>query len=145
MKLKKRKKSVRMRGSKTCGYAAKKHRGKGSKGGKGMAGTGKKAGQKKTFIMRYMPGYLGKKSLKPKKTKLKKINLNDIENNINTLISKKIAKEGTNGIEITLPGYKILGDGELKTKMIINATCFSKQAKEKIEKIGGKAVVLNSK
>jgi large subunit ribosomal protein L15 len=38
--------------------------------------------------------------------------------------------------------WKILGDGELTKKLTINAYGFSKSALEKIEKAGGKAVVI---
>ena len=50
----KQKKNKRMRGAKTThGYGAKKkHRGSGNKGGKGMAGSGKRADQKKTMILK---------------------------------------------------------------------------------------------
>jgi len=37
---------------------------------------------------------------------------------------------------------KILGNGELKSKIEISANAFSDSAKEKIEKVGGKAVIL---
>ena len=37
---------------------------------------------------------------------------------------------------------KILGEGELRKKLIISANAFSKSAKDKIEKAGGKAVVI---
>ncbi len=37
---------------------------------------------------------------------------------------------------------KILGDGELKKKLIVSANAFSKSAIEKIEKVGGKTVVI---
>lgn len=39
---------------------------------------------------------------------------------------------------------KVLGDGELKTALTIHAHRFSKSAKEKIEKAGGKAVLAAS-
>ena len=39
---------------------------------------------------------------------------------------------------------KILGNGEIKTAMTIHAHKFSKSAQEKIERAGGKAVVLGS-
>ena len=44
-----------------------------------------------------------------------------------------------------LPGQyaiKVLGKGELKKKVTVKATAFSASAKEKIEKIGGKAEVI---
>lgn len=37
-------------------------------------------------------------------------------------------------------GLKILGDGELTTPLTVRATCFSKTAKEKIEKAGGTVI-----
>jgi len=39
---------------------------------------------------------------------------------------------------------KILGDGELSKKLTVEAHAFSKSASEKIEKAGGKAVVISS-
>ena len=47
MTVNRRRKRVRQRGSKTHGWGAKKkHRGKGNRGGKGMAGSGKRADSK---------------------------------------------------------------------------------------------------
>ena len=37
---------------------------------------------------------------------------------------------------------KVLGDGELKKKLVVSAHAFSASAREKIEKAGGKVVVL---
>lgn len=39
-------------------------------------------------------------------------------------------------------GVKILGDGELESKLTVKAAAYSKSAKEKIEKAGGKAEVI---
>jgi len=140
---KKRKKRTRLRGRKTCGYGSrKKHRGKGSRGGKGMAGTGKRAGHYKTFILRYMPDYFGKrgfKSLKKiKKAKTEAINLDEIEKKLNMFLKSGVAKKTGEGIELNLQNYKILGAGKLSTKLIVKAKAFSKQAAKKIEKAGGK-------
>ena len=44
---------------------------------------------------------------------------------------------------MVLKDYKILGDGELKEKITIKAKAFSESAKNKIEKAGGKAVLLS--
>ncbi len=41
-----------------------------------------------------------------------------------------------------LDGIKVLGNGTLDKKLTVKATIFSKTAKEKIEKIGGKAEVI---
>ena len=53
----------RMRGTKTHGWGSKKkHRGAGNRGGRGMAGAGKRAEHKKTLILKkYTNAYFGKK------------------------------------------------------------------------------------
>ena len=142
--VKKRSKRSRLRGRKTCGWGSKKkHRGSGSKGGKGMAGTGKKAGQKITFVNKYFPGYLGKSGFTSRlqtKNKNEAISLDDINKKLDTFIKEGIAKKTAEGIEINLPNYKILSNGKLKEKFIIKAKAFSEKAKEKINSSGGKAV-----
>ena len=96
MKLKRRHKVSRMHGRGTHGWGArKKHMGSGHRGGVGMAGTGKKAGQKITYLLKYVPGYLGRRkgfvSIPQKKqNKLKVINLDEI--------NKKLEKFRQDGI-----------------------------------------------
>jgi large subunit ribosomal protein L15 len=136
MKLKRRKKSARFRGSRMHGRSAKKAKGKGHHGGKGWSGTGKKAAQKKTYIDKFFSPYFGKsgQTSKPtKKRKEDKINLGDIDFN-------KYGKKTSNGWEVNLSEYKVLGEGEIKEKVVIKAKAFSQSAKEKIEKAGGKAL-----
>lgn len=146
MKLKKRKKRSRLRGQKTCGYGfRKKHKtGKGNKGGKGMAGTGKRAGQKRTWINKHMPDYFGShgfKSIKQvQRKKLKITNISEIEEKLPKLLGSGMAKKTPAGIELNLEGYKVLGNlhGELKNRFIIKASQASSGAKAKIEKSGGR-------
>ena len=114
-KTKKRKKSSRYHGRNmgTCGTGArKKSQGSGHKGGKGMAGTGKRADQKKTLILKlYGHDYFGKQGITSKGTKRDKrdrINLRDIETKLN-----KLGKKAGDKYEINLENYKILGDGEV--------------------------------
>ena len=45
-------------------------------------------------------------------------------------------------IKKTCDGVKVLGDGELTTKLTVQAAKFTKSAVEKIEKAGGKAEVM---
>lgn len=61
MKQKKRNKRSRIRGTRTCGWAMKKHKGSGNRGGKGFSGSGKRADQKKTYVIKYFYPYFGKK------------------------------------------------------------------------------------
>lgn len=131
MKLNKKKKSKRMRGTRLHGYAPKKHKGSGNRGGFGMAGTGKRADQKKSWVIKYRYPYFGKQGFTSRKTQKKVnkiINLRDIQNKY---------KAG----EIDLSEYKILGEGEVKGKFIIKANSASQSAIKKIEKVGGKIIL----
>ncbi|MBI2046791.1 uL15 family ribosomal protein [Candidatus Pacearchaeota archaeon] len=142
MKIKKRDKKSRIRGRKTCGWGArKKHRGKGSRGGKGMAGTGKRADQKKTLILRKGVEYFGSKRKLLKKTFIDVINVGDINKNMDKYLAEGKAKKTNDAIELDLKELKILGDGEVDKKIIIKAKAASKPAVEKIEKAGGKIVL----
>ncbi len=130
MAAKRRKKVVKERGNRTHGYGSqKKHRGKGSRGGAGMAGGEK---HRKTFLLKYMPKYMGKKGFKSKtKKKLRAINLRELVKFAGS--DKKI--------DLAAMGYdRVLGSGEMKTPLEVKADHFSATAREKIEKAGGKAV-----
>ena len=130
MKLHKRRKFTRHRGTRTHGWAMKKHKGKGNKGGWGMSGTGKRADQRKTWVIKYQYPYFGKHGTTSKSTERKKnpvLNLDDIE--------RMADKKKKNILE--LKDYKILGNGEVTQKIKITARAFSKSAKEKIEKANG--------
>ena len=141
----KRDKRSRLRGRRSCGYGArKKHRSKGSKGGKGMAGSGKKSGTKRIYLLKYFPNYLGKKgkgftSIYEKK-RIKESHLDGINQMLAEFKKKGLAKITDKGLEINLVGYKVLGAGELKQKLIIKASKFSENAKKKIAAQGSEIV-----
>jgi len=134
MVVRRRKKVRRMRGSHTHGWGMKKkHRGKGSQGGKGMAGLKK---HKKSWMIRYMPDYFGKRGFKisqgSKKT-INAINLKDID-----ILARKLNKID---IDLNELGFqKVLSTGQLTQALNIKAKKFAKKAKEKIEEAGGKAI-----
>ena len=148
-KTKKRRKSSRMhgRGQGTHGWGArKKHKKSGHRGGKGMAGTGKRADQKKTLVTKlYGHGYFGKRGITSKRTqkdKRKRINLQDIELNL-----EKYGKKSGDKWEINLQDYKVLDsfpEYKVKDKLIIKAKEASKSAIEKVEKAGGEIKTQNS-
>ena len=69
------------------------------------------------------------------------VNINRIEALGLKEVNAQILKE-KGLIRSALKPVKILGNGDLKSKMDITATVFSKSAKEKIEKAGGTATVL---
>jgi len=152
MKLKKRKKVSRMHGHGMGSHgwgSRKKHVGSsGHKGGKGMSGTGKMAGHLKTYVLKlYGNKYFGKQGITSKSTKRRKnlvMNLEDIQKNLGSLkkvFGKKEKIEGKEQEVLDLSDYKILGNGELKEKLIIKAKAASQSAIEGIEKIGGKIIV----
>ena len=69
------------------------------------------------------------------------VNINRIEALGLKEVNAQILKE--NGlIRSALKPVKILGNGDIKSKIDITATVFSQSAKEKIEKAGGTATVL---
>src|SRR3989344_939975 len=148
IKTKKRKKSSRYHGRKrgTCGTGArKKMKGSGHRGGKGMAGTGKRADQKKTLILKlYGHDYFGKQGITSKKTerdKRKRINLDSIYKNL-----ESFGKRKGDAYEINLNSYKILsGQLEIKKKLIITAQSASESAIKKVEKAGGKIILIGNK
>jgi large subunit ribosomal protein L15 len=139
MKTHKRKKSKGQRGTTRYHGARKKWKSSGSKGGKGMAGTGKRADHKKSLIIKlYGSDYFGKQGVTSrgtKKDRRKAMNLRDIETNFDSLL-KKYGK----GNELDLSEFKILGEGEITKKITIKALAFSESAKEKIKKAGGNTI-----
>jgi len=139
MKLKKRQKKSRMHGRKNgthCGGARKNRKGSGHRGGYGLAGTGKRSGQKITLITKlYGHDYFGKQGITSRGTKKDKrlrINL------------RQISEKHKSG-EVDLTGYKILGEGEVSGKLIIKADDASKSAIKKVEAKGGKIVLSKKK
>ena len=143
LRIKKTKKSRKQRGQTTYGHGArKKWKKSGHRGGTGMAGTGKRADQKKTLIItKYGNKYFGKQGITSKKTEKRKnlvINVNDIEKDYDNLM-KKYGKDGW----LELKKYKILGDGEIKKKIKLKARKISKSALDKIKKAGGEVEIKN--
>ncbi|MBU2504152.1 MAG: uL15 family ribosomal protein [Nanoarchaeota archaeon] len=152
-KTKKKKKSINMRGKSmgTHGWGArKKHKKSGHHGGSGMAGTGKRADQKKTLITKlYGHGYFGKQGITSKKVhkeKEKRINLSEIETNIEKY-GKKTPRTPAGTWNVELKSYKILAgevglkNYKVKNKLVITARSASKSAIEKVKKAGGEIKV----
>ena len=83
--------------------------------------------------MKNEPGHFGFKGFYSTKKKAKTINVGELE---------KIAKNSE--IDLTEIGYdKLLGNGEIKKALTVKVKKISIQAKEKIEKSGGKIVSEN--
>lgn len=146
MVVKRNKKVKKYRGNKTHGWGSmKKHRGAGNRGGRGLAGTGKRAGHRVHWVIKnFGKGYLGRKGFTSKSSKLiRSINLKDIESKLETYLKNGLIKKESGALFIDLAkiGYdKILGSGTISNKYKIKARFVSKKAKEKIESLGGEIV-----
>ncbi len=128
--------------------------GKGKTSGRGIKGQKSRSGVSiKSFEGGQMPLYrrLPKRGFNPiKKDKIAKINVERIQ----TLIEKKIIKDDEklnlqilikkNILNKSYKKIKILGSGNITTKLNIEADFSSKSAKEKIEKIGGILLIKKS-
>ena len=135
----KTKKDRRLRGSKTHGWGSmKKHRGAGNRGGRGKAGTGKRADTKKpTIINLFGNDYFGKTGFTSKMRKIvRSINVCEVQDRVEKGIL-------TNTINLKEIGYnKLLGKGNVSGKLNITVESASVRAIEKIKKAGGNVELL---
>ncbi len=120
--------------------------GKGKTSGRGVKGQKSRSGVAiKSFEGGQMPLYrrLPKRGFNPLKTnKIARLNLDKIQNlidnkkiNQETLVDINLLKK-TKIINKSSNKVKILGKGEIKSKINLNVDFVSKSAKEKLEKIG---------
>ena len=127
--------------------------GKGKTSGRGVKGQKSRSGVAiKSFEGGQMPLYrrLPKRGFNPiRKVKIAKINLEKIQTFIDKkiisssdIVNAKLLKE-LKIINKNTQQLKILGTGEIKTKINIEADLISKSAKEKLEKIGGSILIKN--
>jgi len=125
--------------------------GKGKTSGRGVKGQKSRSGVAiKSFEGGQMPLYrrLPKRGFNPiNKIKIAKINLEKIQTFIDKKTinsSDKIDFKLLKKLKIINKNYqklKILGTGEIKVKINIEADLISKLAKEKLEKIGGSILI----
>jgi large subunit ribosomal protein L15 len=136
----KQKKNVRQRGSKTHGCGSmKKRRGAGNRGGRGMAGTGKRGDCKKTSIWKNKR-YFGPLGFTSIKTRAAPVNLEYIEGRAETLAKQGIVKKNGGFYELDLKDIgrsKLLSKGRVSRKYRIKCSEASKGAIEKVKKAGG--------
>lgn len=140
----KRKKFSRMRASHTHGGGAKKkRRGSGHRGGFGMAGSGKRADQKKPSILKeYGNSYFGKHGFqRPQQSiiKIKAINIDKVEKSLDFYLNQSLINKEKDFyvLDLNKLGYdKLLGNGKISNKYRVIGNV-SKKAKDKIEKLGG--------
>lgn len=133
------------RGSRTCGWGnAQKHRGAGSRGGRGMGGSNK---QKWSWVSKFEPKRFGRRGFKrpPSAVKIvRTINIGALADQIERLVAEGKAKKGTEGFEIELTAIgcdKLLGTGRVTIPIKIIAGAASSKAVEKISAAGGNVVL----
>ena len=139
-----RKKVARMRGHTTHGCGSKKKaRGAGNRGGRGNAGRGKKSDHRKQmFIVRGI--FLGHKgfAFHGAKKDIRSINVEDVQSRLESWLKegKVEKKEGIYVVDGARIGFeKILGAGNVRSKLRVIAQC-SQKAAEKIKNAGGEVV-----
>jgi len=141
-----RKKNTRQRGGTTHGHGSmKKWRGAGHRGGRGLAGSGKRADSKKPSL--WKEKYFGKTGFKfkGKSGKTSTVNISYLEENLELLISNKLVeKEGeVYKVDLKKLGYdKLLNKGRVKHKFKINIEFASKNTIKAIEESGGEVLGL---
>ena len=129
--------------------------GKGKTSGRGVKGQKSRSGVAiKSFEGGQMPLYrrLPKRGFNPLgKKKIAKINLEKIQSfidkkkiNSNEMINIKLLKK-LKIVNKNSQQLKILGNGDIKTKISIEADLISKSAKNKLEKIGGSILIKKTK
>jgi large subunit ribosomal protein L15 len=127
-------KTKKMRGSRNCGYGiSKNHRGKGSHGGKGFAGSKE---HRMLKFKKECPEHYDHRVLKKLKIDIANVlNVGELGEFKGTEIN------GTLTINLTEMGYdKLLGNGEIKGKFKVIVQSWSVSAEEKVKAAGGEVV-----
>ena len=145
----KRKKVTKYRGGSTHGGGArKKRRGAGSRGGRGNAGSGKRAGHMK---MKYVKAghILGKHGFTSKsRTVVRAVNLSYFTSDrVAKLVKQgKAHKEGNvYAIDLAGMGYnKLLGTGTTSVKLKLTVELCSASVAEKVAAAGGEVVTTSA-
>ena len=130
------------RGSRTHGYGqVGQHRGGGQRGGRGKAGLRK---HKWSYTIKNAPKHLGKHGFNPPiKQIMNTVNVGELDEQIEKLLTKKQAKKTKRGITVNLMqlGYnKLLGSGKVSHPLIVRVDFFSKSADKKIREAEGQII-----
>ena len=116
----------------THGRGKKAGRGAGLRGGRGNAGLSK---HRYMYMLKNMPNHFGRHGFKRPKSIVKKdkiINVGDLEGRF----------PGKKTINLTDEGFdKLLGGGDVSTKIKITVNSASEKAVEKIKKQGGEVIL----
>ncbi len=144
MVVRRRRKSKKLRGSRTYGWGIQgQNRGSGLKGGKGKAG--RKSGKHLwSWVLRYQPDYFGKHGFKsPAEARIpvKAIDVGRLDEQIEKLHKMGLVEWDGEKYLVNLRrlGYnKLLGSGKVKHRIvIIGDVMYTERALEKIRAVGG--------
>lgn len=127
----KNRKIMKKRGTRTCGRGRKGSRRKSS--GRGMAGSNK---HMYSWVIKNKPDHFGRKGMaQPSRTpKPETVNVG--------YLNQYAENKGLKEIDIEKMGFhKVLGGGRVDKALTIKASQYTKKAREKIEKAGGKALI----
>jgi large subunit ribosomal protein L15 len=141
-----RKRLGRGKGSGTGKTAGRGHKGAGARSGS-KSKRGYEGGQNPIHMrMRKLRGPHMKKSMpfEPFRTHTQPVNVADLEARFDAGSEVTPETLRTAGLAKRRDPVKILGRGELSTKLTVRAHAFSASAKEKIEKAGGSAELIES-
>ena len=138
-------KRSKYRGSRTCGGGTHKNRrGAGNRGGRGRAGI-----NAHHFVKWYLemggPVYGKDGFYNQTKETVTTMDVGIIDQIVPSLLAQGVARQEGDTILINTADIgigKVLGSGKVSRKLNISAPAFSEQAKAKIEKMGGKALVI---
>lgn len=148
MVVRRERKSRKLRGrSRTMGWGSVgQHRKAGSRGGKGAAGLGK---HEWTWTIKYAPDWFGKRGFLPRRSKAgyhkTVMNVGDLAEVVEKLKATGEARIEDGMVEVNLADMgveKLLGEGEIRVPVKVIVSEASETAVKKIEKAGGKVIIL---
>jgi len=134
----------KFRGSRTHGRGIKGGRGHGLRGGRGNAGLHK---HKFMHMLKYDPDHFGRHGFKRPQKILEDtttINVAEIEERLSRMLKAQQAVKKGDVYEINLTELgidKLLGSGQVRSRMMITVSSASRKAVEKITKAGGKVIL----
>jgi large subunit ribosomal protein L15 len=136
-------KRSKYRGSRTCGGGTHKNRrGAGNRGGRGRAGH---RDHRFSHFLLYGEVHNGKHGFVSKTgIRSRVISIGELDQMIPGLLAAGMAEKEGDAVVVRADQIgidKILGSGRVTQKMQISARAFSGQAKQKIEAMGGQALV----
>jgi large subunit ribosomal protein L15 len=145
MVVRRKKKSRKLRGSRTHGWGfGKRHRGKGSRGGHGYSGVGKRGAQRETYYLAKGIAPIGKRGIavKPRISvpEANAINLKELCEKLDFWLEQKQIEKSNDAyyIDLSKLGYtKLLAEGKVTKKLNIKCKSCSAKAKQKVETVGG--------